>query len=61
MSDKLVITVKETQRWLGISKGQVYRLIRSGRLETLKLGGCRRITVASLHALVSSATAGAKL
>ena len=33
MSDKLVITVKEAERALGISKGQVYRLIRRGQLQ----------------------------
>ena len=60
MSEKLVFSVKEAQRLLGIDKNQVYRLITRGNLESIKLGGCRKVTAASLYALVNPAAAGAK-
>ncbi len=58
MHPQLLFTVKEAQQILGVSKNHVYRLMRRGFLDTTKLGGCRKITAASLFAAAKASKEG---
>jgi len=49
---KLLLSPAGAASVLSISRSKVYRLLREGRLESVMLGGNRRITVASLERLV---------
>lgn len=48
--------VAEACRYLGVSRGTLYRLIAAGELPSAKLGKCRRVPWAALHALVRRKT-----
>lgn len=43
MTDKLLLTAEEAAERLGVSRTNVYRLIASGRLRSVKIGKLRRI------------------
>jgi excisionase family DNA binding protein len=45
---KLAYTVEEAGELLSLSRAQVYRLIDSCELESVKIGKCRRITADQL-------------
>jgi excisionase family DNA binding protein len=48
-------TMKSAQRFLGVSKSQIYRLCDSGELELVKIGPRgTRVTQASLDAYVAA-------
>ena len=49
---KLLLSPAGAASALSISRSKVYRLLREGRLQSVMLGGNRRITVASLERLV---------
>lgn len=49
---RLLLSPDEAARALSVSRSQLYRLIREGRLRSVMLGGSRRIPVASLERLV---------
>ncbi len=49
---KLVYTVEETCRLGSLSRAQLYRLIDSGEIATVKIGKTRRITSRALDAFV---------
>ncbi len=51
-----LLTVKETQKALNCGRTTIYKLIASGDLKRIKLGGATRITVASVKQLVEAAT-----
>lgn len=40
----LLITTKQVAQVLGISRSQVYVLLKSGQLESVQIGRCRRIS-----------------
>ena len=42
-SEKLVFTVEETRRQLGLSKGLMYEAVRSGQIPSIRVG--RRILI----------------
>jgi excisionase family DNA binding protein len=42
--DALLLTPVEAARVLGIGRTKVYELIAAGRLRSVRLDGCRRIT-----------------
>jgi excisionase family DNA binding protein len=44
MDSPLLITTKQAARVLGISRSQVYVLLKSGQLESVHIGRSRRIT-----------------
>jgi len=50
--EKLVYTIDEATELLSLSRAQLYRLIDSEELPTVKVGKCRRITFAQLEAFV---------
>jgi excisionase family DNA binding protein len=45
----LLYTVERAAERLEISRTTVYELIRAGALESIKIGGARRIPAAALH------------
>lgn len=50
-----VVTTKEAQRQLGISRTKVFQLRREGRLETVALSArCIRVTQRSIDALLEA-------
>ena len=46
--DIRTVTLKEAAKRLGVSRPTVYRMVKSGRLETVKLEGSHRIRLQSL-------------
>ena len=57
--DRLLLTPVEAARVLGIGRTKVYELMASGRLRSVRLDGCRRITRDDLAAFVAQLTADA--
>ena len=57
--DRMLLTPVEAARALGIGRTKVYDLIASGRLRSVRLDGCRRITSDDLAAFVAQLTAEA--
>lgn len=51
---KLLYTPEEAAEVLGMSRTRLYRLINSGEVESVKIGGLRRIPVAALERFVQS-------
>jgi excisionase family DNA binding protein len=49
---RLLLTPEEAAESLGVSRSLVYELMRSGRLESVALGRCRRIPIESLKLFV---------
>lgn len=49
-----IFTVNDVSRLLGMSRSRVYTLIRSGELNSVKLGGLRRVTPDQVDAFVHS-------
>ena len=57
--DALLLTPVEAARVLGIGRTKVYELITTGRLRSVRLDGCRRITPEDLAAFVAQLSAEA--
>ncbi len=55
--EKVTASVAETCEALGIGKTRCFELIKSGELETIKLGQRRLVKVSSIHRLVERAAA----
>lgn len=49
---KLLYRLREAEEALGLSRTMVYRLVKRGDLEQVKIGDATRITVASVQALI---------
>jgi excisionase family DNA binding protein len=47
------LSPREAERTLGISHATLYRLIKDGKLKTIKLGSRRLVPVASIEALLA--------
>ena len=54
MCDKLLLTVIEAARQLGIGRSKTYSLIQRGRLPSIKSDGARRILAEDLREFVRS-------
>jgi excisionase family DNA binding protein len=52
------LSVREVAQHLKLSRNMVYRLIKAGRIRTLKFGAAVRIPRASLHLLEREALSG---
>lgn len=52
-SDKLLLTVTEAMAELSVSRWTLYNLIRSGELESVTIGRCRRIPRHALDTFVA--------
>lgn len=46
--DKLLLTVEETAGVIGIGRTKVFELIASGVLESVRIGGARRVPTAAV-------------
>ena len=51
---KDVLTVKEAAEALNVGRGLVYRQIKEGKLQAVKVGSCLRIPKSSLRALLKA-------
>ena len=54
--DPLTVRIAEAVRLTGLCRSKIYELIASGDIETVKVGRCTLISMASLRALVGQAT-----
>ncbi|OYU33955.1 MAG: excisionase [Novosphingobium sp. PASSN1] len=54
--DPLTVRIAEAVRLTGLCRSKIYELIASGDIETVKVGRCTLIPMASLRALVAQAT-----
>ena len=50
--DKLLLNPKEAADMLSVSRAKLYELLAAGRLDSVRIDGCRRIPVQALHAYV---------
>jgi excisionase family DNA binding protein len=57
---RVLYRVEEAVALLGLSRSQLYELIRSGRLQTVTEGRVRRIPAAAIDAYVSQLTSEAQ-
>jgi len=48
----LLYRLKEAEDVLSLSRTMIYRLIKRGDLEQVKIGDATRVTAASVHALI---------
>lgn len=51
--ERLLLTAKEAADALGIGRSKVYELIMSGELESVRIGGSRRVPVEALRDFVN--------
>ena len=51
--DPICVRVNDAARMIGVGRTKLYQLIAAGEVETVKLGKSTRITIASLHDLIS--------
>ncbi|MFC3997860.1 helix-turn-helix domain-containing protein [Nocardiopsis sediminis] len=51
--NRRLLTVPEVMSALALGRGKVYELIRSGRLESVKIGRDRRIPVDAVEAFIT--------
>ncbi|MCG5215453.1 helix-turn-helix domain-containing protein [Streptosporangium sp. KLBMP 9127] len=51
--DPLLFTVRDAARKLGLGKTKLYELINSGRVRSVHIDGCHRVSLAALLAFVS--------
>jgi excisionase family DNA binding protein len=50
---KLLLRVEEAAHLLSISRKTVYDLLQRGELGSVKIGGCRRISLDALHVFIA--------
>lgn len=48
--------VPDLMKYLGMSRPTIYRYIRTGQLESIKIGGSRRVTESALQRFIESHT-----
>jgi excisionase family DNA binding protein len=54
-SEPIAVRILEAVRLTGIGRSKLYELIASGDIETVKIGSCTLIPMASLHRLIERA------
>jgi excisionase family DNA binding protein len=52
MTERLLLTAREAANLLGIGRSTIYLLLRTGDLESVHIGACRRIPVDAVIALI---------
>ncbi len=57
--DKLLITAGEAANLLGLGRTKVYELMAAGRIESVKIGRSRRLTVTGVHEFLERLKDGA--
>jgi excisionase family DNA binding protein len=53
--EPIAVRILEAVRLTGIGRSKLYELIASGDIETVKIGSCTLIPMASLHRLIERA------
>jgi excisionase family DNA binding protein len=53
--EPIAVRIMEAVRLTGIGRSKLYELIASGDIETVKIGSCTLIPMASLHGLIERA------
>ena len=53
MMDKLLLTPDEAARAIGLGRSKLYELLRAGAIESVRIGGSRRVPVAAMHEYVA--------
>ena len=53
--EPIAVRILEAVRLTGIGRSKLYELIASGDIETVKIGSCTLILMASLHGLIERA------
>ena len=51
-ADRRLVTISGAAKLLGVGRNTIYRLIKAGRLETVRLNGVSRIPMRSIDAMV---------
>lgn len=51
--EPLLLTANEAAQALSIGRSKVYELIMSGELESVRIGGCRRVPVDALRQFIA--------
>ena len=51
-------TVRETQQILRVSRATLYRMFREGRIASIKIGNCRRVTDEAIDAVLGGGRRG---
>ena len=59
--EAVAVKQETAARMLDISRTTVWRLIKAGKLDTIRIGADQRITVTSIKRLVSGETTAASL
>jgi excisionase family DNA binding protein len=54
-TEPIAVRILEAVRLTGIGRSKLYELIASGDIETVKIGSCTLIPMASLHGLIERA------
>ena len=49
----VLLTPEQAAEALGIGRWKLYDLLRQGRLRSIRIGSCRRISTAALHDLIA--------
>ena len=50
---RLLLTIPEAARTLGVGRSFVYELLMTGEIASIKIGRSRRVLVTSLHTFIS--------
>jgi len=50
--DRLLLRPEEAAEVLGLGRSKVYELIGAGAIESVRIGGCRRVPTAALEAFI---------
>ncbi|GBC95449.1 hypothetical protein HRbin16_01238 [bacterium HR16] len=59
MNTKLLLKMTEAAEMLSVSRANLYKLVASGRIRTVKLGKSRRVPAAELARFVAELTQAA--
>jgi len=53
--DRRLVTIAGAARLLALGRNTIYRLIETGRLDTVELNGCKRVTMRSIREFADGA------
>jgi excisionase family DNA binding protein len=53
MPERRALSIRETARTCGLSRATLYRLLKDGKLSTIKVGARRLVPIASIDLLLS--------
>lgn len=58
--ERLLLTPEEAAGAIGIGRSKLYELLRTGRIESVRIGGSRRVPRQALEEYVDRLRAGAR-